>query len=106
MRIFLYLLFSHYGKKKIADNGRSFGKCPRQAERMNLQRELTKKNGYETVVLSKEYADGSLHILNAVLKNNVLEIYTAYVWNRDKTEKRRLAYGNRETGSNSAIPPQ
>jgi len=67
---------------------------------------LTKKNGHETVILSKEYADGSLHIVNAVLKSNVLEIYTAYVWGKDKTEKRRLAYGSRKTGSNSAIPPR
>jgi len=66
----------------------------------------TKKGGYETVILSKKYADGSFHIVNAILKNNVLEIYTAYVWNRNKVEKKRLAYGSCETGSNCAIPPQ
>jgi hypothetical protein len=70
--------------------------------------EPTNKDGYETVILSKEYADGSFHIVNAILKNNVLEIYTAYVWNREKTEKRRLAHGSSisETGSNGAIPLQ
>jgi len=67
---------------------------------------LTKKSGHQTVVLSKEYADGSIHIVNAVLKSNVLEIYTAYVWDKGKAEKRRLACGSRETGSNSAIPPR
>jgi len=67
---------------------------------------LTKKNGYETVIISKKYADGSFHIVNAILKNNVLEIYTAYVWDMDKVEKRRSVYGSRETGSNCAIPPQ
>jgi len=70
--------------------------------------EPTNKNGYETVMLSKEYADGSFHIVNAILKNNVLEVYTAYIWNREKTEKRRLAHGSSisETGSNGAIPLQ
>ena len=69
---------------------------------------LTKKNNYETVIISKKYADGSFHIVNAILKNNVLEVHTAYVWNKEKTEKRRMAHGSRisETGSNNAIPPQ
>jgi len=68
----------------------------------------TNKCGYETVILSKEYADGSLHVVNAILKNNVLEVYTAYVWNKEKTEKRRQAYGSviSETSSNSAISLQ
>ncbi|MDR1811416.1 MAG: hypothetical protein LBQ87_01150 [Candidatus Fibromonas sp.] len=70
--------------------------------------EPTNKNGCETIILSKEYADGSFHIVNAILKNNVLEVYTAYVWNREKIEKRRLAHGSviSETGSNGAIPLQ
>jgi hypothetical protein len=75
----------------------------------NVEKGLpTNKAGYETVKISKEYADGSLHIVNAILKNNVLEIYTVYVWNKEKTEKRRLAYGSTisGTGSNSAIPSQ
>jgi len=68
----------------------------------------TNKSGYETVILSKEYADGSLHVVNAILKNNVLEIYTAYVWNKEKTEKRRMAYGSAISGtsSNGAISLQ
>ncbi|MDR2999779.1 MAG: hypothetical protein LBU89_00825 [Fibromonadaceae bacterium] len=65
----------------------------------------TKKCKHETVILSKEYADGSLHIVNAILKNNLLMVHTAYVWNREKTEKRRMAYGSQKTGSNSAIQP-
>jgi len=68
----------------------------------------TNKSGYETVILSKEYADGSLHVVNAILKNNILEIYTAYVWNKEKTEKRRMAYGSSisRTSSNCAISLQ
>ena len=52
------------------------------------------KNGYETIVLSKEYADGTVHAVEAILKSNVLEVYTAYVWNKGKTEKKRLASKN------------
>jgi len=54
----------------------------------------TGKNNYETIVLSKEYADGMIHVVEAILKDNVLEVYTAYAWNKEKTEKKRLADKN------------
>jgi hypothetical protein len=54
----------------------------------------TNKSGYESVILSKEYADGTVHVVEAIPKNNVLEIYTAYVWSKEKAEKKRLAYGS------------
>ncbi|MDR0517694.1 MAG: hypothetical protein LBH25_11680 [Fibromonadaceae bacterium] len=53
--------------------------------------DLTGKEGYETITISKEYADGTVHVVGAVLKNNILEVWTAYVWNREKTIKKRLA---------------
>jgi hypothetical protein len=67
---------------------------------------LTGKNGYEAIAISKEYADGTVHVVEAVLKNNILEVWTVYVWNKEKTLKKRLAYGSSETGSHNAIPPQ
>ena len=69
---------------------------------------LTNKSGYESIVLSKEYADGTVHVVEAIQKNNVLEVYTFYVWNKDKTEKKRLAYGSavlRASGLNNINPP-
>jgi len=54
----------------------------------------TGKSGYETIALSKEYADGMIHVVEAILKNNVLEVYTVYIWNKEKTEKKRLASKN------------
>ena len=67
---------------------------------------LTGKDGYETIILSKEYADGTVHVVEAILKNNILEVWTVYVWSREKAEKKRLAYGSPKTGSHNAIPPQ
>jgi hypothetical protein len=52
---------------------------------------LTGKDGYETIVLSKEYADGAVHVVEAILKNSIMEVWTAYVWNKDKMKTKRLA---------------
>jgi len=59
---------------------------------------LTGKGCYETITLSKEYADGTFYVVDAVLKDNILEVWTAYVWNKEKTEKKRL------TGKNDIVP--
>jgi hypothetical protein len=52
---------------------------------------LTGKDDNETITLSKEYADGTIHVVEAILKNNILEIWTVYVWSKEKSEKKRLA---------------
>jgi formylmethanofuran dehydrogenase subunit D len=59
---------------------------------------LTGKDGHETIAVSKEYADGTVHVVEAVLKNNILEVWTAYVWSKEKTIKKRLA------GKNDIVP--
>jgi hypothetical protein len=41
-----------------------------------------------TILLSKEYVDGTIRVVEAVLKNNILEVWTAYAWNASKTEKK------------------
>jgi hypothetical protein len=53
----------------------------------------TGRDGYDTVVLSKKYADGTIHVVDAILKNNVLEVWTSYTWNNAKTEKKNSARG-------------
>jgi len=50
----------------------------------------TKRGGYDTLVISKQYADGTLHVVDAIIKNNALEVWTAYTWSKEKTIKKSL----------------
>jgi hypothetical protein len=53
----------------------------------------TKGQGYDTIVVSKEYADGCVHTVHAVINDSTLKIHTLYVWNEEKAKNKRLDCG-------------
>jgi hypothetical protein len=59
-------------------------------------------SGEPTIILSKGYEDGSIRIVDAVLKNNVLEVWTAFAWNAAKAKKKRQAVQGIESGTTQA----
>ena len=48
------------------------------------------KEGYNTILLAKEYADGKVHVVEAIQNNNILRVHTAYIWDKTKAGKKNL----------------
>jgi len=46
----------------------------------------------------KEYADGTVHTVTAIVNDNTLKVHTVYVWDKEKTKKQALG-ANRTVSS-------
>lgn len=53
----------------------------------------TRRQGYDTIMLSKEYADGTVHVTEAIIDGDTLKVHTVYIWNAVKTGRKKQALG-------------
>ena len=87
-------MYNHHGKRVERELGR--GQIPVTEEIVALIPDVLDKpdsveggkqtSGYDTINVSKEYSDGTVHLVMAIVGESTIRAHTLWVWNAERTK--------------------